>query len=174
MVIIGDGNVLLLTLFACEDVRLRACSVDPCRRIVSLDRDRSNINEEVACIGTLACIPVNLTTSPIRSSLSDSITTRPETEFKTSRGLRIRVDTCDWVQRFRLLESANKIAVDDPLNLLLLPVDDIFVVVVHCVIQQFRTDHVVVVLKALPVVVGLRHVDVVSNELIVDLVLDIR
>jgi len=172
-VVVSEGHVLGHRLRISVDVRLGARGVGARGRVVLLDVDVLHVHVEGTAVGSLAAVPVNRATSPLAGALSRSVTTGPETELDTGGGLRERVITGSLVLRVLLIQSTVDLAIDAPLDLVLLPVNSVLVVVLLSVRAHGALLHVAVVLMALPVVVSLSVVHVVTNKLVVDLVLDV-
>lgn len=173
-VLVSDGDVTLHTVLRGVDVRLRTSLVNTARRVIRLNAQGINLDVEVTVRGSLATAPVDGTTSPFLSTLSTRVTSRPQTELNAARSLRVGVLTTGRVLGVLLVESAHGVTIDNPVDLVLLPVDGVLVVVFLGVAADTSTNHVVVVKLALPVVVALGASHVVTNELIVNLILDTR
>lgn len=174
VVVVSDGNIALQTLLRGVDVGLGTSLVDTARRVVRLNTQRLNINVEETILSSLALVPLDGATSPLPGTLSRGITSRPQTELDAARSLRESVITSGGVLRVLLVKGAHSITIDDPLDLVLLPVDGVLVVVLLGVAANLSREHVFVVKLALPVVVALHLVEVITNHLIVNLILHAR
>lgn len=174
MVVVSDGNIALHTVLRGVDVGLGTSLVDTLWGVVRLNTHRLNINVEETILSSLALVPLDGATSPLPGTLSRGITSRPQTELDAARSLRESVLTSGGVLGVLLVKGAHSVTIDDPLDLVLLPVDGVLVEVLLGVAVNLSTDHVVVVKLALPVVVALNLVEVITNHLIVNLILYAR
>lgn len=195
----GDLDISLHGVAGGVDVRVVAGGSDSVGSRVASNIDLADGSVVVTGILDILAVPVNLTTSPGDSTGGVAgLTGGPEGHLQAGGGLGVLVLLGGRVVGIGLQEGAHHGAVDDPLQLVGLPVDLVGVpviegilaahggvgAVVPCNHSQLVLSHFEdadmgssssphTIKNTLPVVVGLHSSEVGTDPLVVDLVLDI-
>ena len=123
-VVVGNLDGVVETLVILEDVRLAALDVRTIRSVIAFDVDLANLRIVVAGFLDVFAVPVNLTTGPVNGSLGVAgLTGGPEGHLHARGSLGEFEALRGFVPCVLLFQSALHIAIDRPVDVVVLPVN---------------------------------------------------